>query len=481
MNRSIFFSLLAGLLLCAVVTPALAQSFYGKQYAVVIGINDYQNSRWPDLSYARRDAESMAAYLKGQGYTVHALYDGQATHKAIIATLQDKIAPVLGKNDAVLIFFAGHGTTNTVGGEDWGYIVPYDGASESSGWIDMDELRKQSRKMGNAKHQAFIMDSCYGGTLGTRGSGISPDVPNYLDAVSKRIARQILTAGGKNQEVQDGGSGGHSVFTGYLLKGLRDGLADLNLDGWVTFTELVTYVTPAATNSYQTPGFATLPGHEQGEFLLPSPQTKAERTRPADTNPGNGQRRGEIEPTTPAETSRRPVFRSQPDNALSPDEVGQMLKRNEFFCLEYSWTKGFNNPNGKGFVNQFEKQADGKTIFDQASGLMWQQGGSSNEMTYADAKKYIAQLNQDRFAGYSDWRLPTLEEAMSLMEAKKLNGDLYIDPLFDKTQRWCWTADNLANSDGISSNASRAWVVYFSNGYCLYVDIGYYDYVRAVR
>jgi hypothetical protein len=62
---------------------------------------------------------------------------------------------------------------------------------------------------------------------------------------------------------------------------------------------------------------------------------------------------------------------------------------------------------------------------------------------------------------------------MSLMEPKKLNGDLYIDAKFDKTQWWIWTVDK--------SRAGVAWVVVFDYGDCL-TNYLYYDYyVRAVR
>ena len=69
---------------------------------------------------------------------------------------------------------------------------------------------------------------------------------------------------------------------------------------------------------------------------------------------------------------------------------------------------------------------------DYASSLMWQQSGADKYMEYEKAKEYVDQLNRDQFAGYSDWRLPTLEETMSLMEPTKNKNGLYIDPLFDK-------------------------------------------------
>ena len=57
---------------------------------------------------------------------------------------------------------------------------------------------------------------------------------------------------------------------------------------------------------------------------------------------------------------------------------------------------------------------------------MWQQSGSSERMQFEDAKKWITELNLKGFAGFNDWRLPTLEEAMSLMEPEQKNGNNWI-------------------------------------------------------
>ena len=92
---------------------------------------------------------------------------------------------------------------------------------------------------------------------------------------------------------------------------------------------------------------------------------------------------------------------------------------------------------------------------------------------YDNAKKYVAQLNASRFAGYSDWRLPTLEEAMSLMEPLALNRGLHVDPVFDGPQEWIWTSEK--------QTASSAWVVGFFYGICFIIHVGNDGYVRAVR
>jgi tetratricopeptide (TPR) repeat protein len=81
----------------------------------------------------------------------------------------------------------------------------------------------------------------------------------------------MLTAGGADQMVADGGPNGHSIFTWTLLQGLN-GKADLNGDGLITATELAAYLAPAvASVSQQTPAFGSLPGSEGGEFVFELP------------------------------------------------------------------------------------------------------------------------------------------------------------------------------------------------------------------
>lgn len=114
---------------------------------------------------------------------------------------------------------------------------------------------------------------------------------------------------------------------------------------------------------------------------------------------------------------------------LSENTVTDMINRNGYYDK-------IKNLDGKGIIHQYEvKSLSGKkVVIDHATKLMWQRSGSPDKMTYEEAKKYPDQLNREQFAGFNDWRLPTLEEAMSLLESAEKNGDLYIDPVFDKTQ-----------------------------------------------
>lgn len=242
--------------------------FYSNRYAVVIGINQYANTRWPSLKNARNDAEGVANLMKALGFIVYKLFDSQATRLNIISLLEDNLAPKLQKDDAVLFYFAGHSVTRSLGGRSWGYIAPSDATDKAASLISLDEIETLSLKMETAKHQLFIMDCSFGGILSNfRGIPLDTSNPNYLQEASKRKARKVLSAADANQVASDGGPDGHSLFTGYLIKGI-EGKADLNADGWITFSELTYYLLPIARQKKQTPVHGILPGDEQGEFLF---------------------------------------------------------------------------------------------------------------------------------------------------------------------------------------------------------------------
>jgi serine/threonine protein kinase len=63
--------------------------------------------------------------------------------------------------------------------------------------------------------------------------------------------------------------------------------------------------------------------------------------------------------------------------------------------------------------NDYKDNHDG-TVTDHATGLMWQKSAESGLESYREANICVASLNRARFAGYSNWRLPTINELSSL-------------------------------------------------------------------
>ena len=171
------------------------------------------------------------------------------------------------------------------------------------------------------------------------------------------------------------------------------------------------------------------------------------------------------EPEGPQE-SEELVFRNKPDS-LSYDDVEEMMLKYDFYDKQY-------NPDGIGFENEFELQAMGLVVNDNNSGLMWQQNGSDEKLQFDEAESYISDLNNAKFAGYNNWRLPTLEEAMSLMEPTRESG-LYLNPIFTKKQEWIWTSDQPEDFE------LYRFIVDFYNGCHGLAPFHFSTYVRAVR
>jgi hypothetical protein len=159
----------------------------------------------------------------------------------------------------------------------------------------------------------------------------------------------------------------------------------------------------------------------------------------------------EVASVPPKEPVVRVSLRKQPAYISNQMQISDML-------LEYDFFDSSRNPQGA-FVNSFVDNNDG-TVTDKATGLMWQKSGSSL-LSNRRAREYITQLNRKRFAGHSDWRMPTVEELASLLAADRKNG-AHIDPAFDYKQTRCWTIDRCESQSW--SFYKGAWLVDFKNG-----------------
>jgi len=240
--------------------------YYGKSYALVVGINNYPAPSWQNLDNATKGAKAREEMLYGHGFDVTTLYDQNATKNNILEKM-NTIMSSAQKEDRFLFYFAGHGEKQN----NKGYLIPHDG-SDFNSYLPLSEITNVAKKL-PAKHQLYIMDACYAGFIKTQGgaSSATPKDPKYLQKVTNSISKRALTAGGKNQKVLDGGGpDGHSQFTGHLLQGVRKGKADGNGDGFITIAEIHNYLLPNATNDYSNPQITSLPTDEDGLFIFAS-------------------------------------------------------------------------------------------------------------------------------------------------------------------------------------------------------------------
>jgi hypothetical protein len=107
------------------------------------------------------------------------------------------------------------------------------------------------------------------------------------------------------------------------------------------------------------------------------------------------------------------------------EEAAKMIR-------EYNFTDHKRNPDGL-FENYLVDNGDGLTVTDVVTGLMWQRGGL-DIMSHRMLRKGIEKINKEGFAGHNDWRMPTLQEAMSLLEVELNSKDFYLHPAFSADQ-----------------------------------------------
>lgn len=253
--------------LTKVELPVQEETLYGDSYAVVIGINQYEN--WPSLEFAVNDAKAVTRELRKTGFDhITVILDKEATQRRILTALFQELPEKMARNDRLFFYFAGHGQTEDLpeGGKR-GYIIPVDGDRVNYGAtaISMDQIKSLSRRI-PAKHILYTMDCCYSGLGLNRSGGVSPKVSDYLRKIASMRAVQIITAGGKGEQVQE--KEGHGLFTNHFLEALN-GKGDLNKDHVVTGTELGAYLRPTVSNASgqaQTPLYGRLEG--EGEFLF---------------------------------------------------------------------------------------------------------------------------------------------------------------------------------------------------------------------
>jgi len=293
----------------------------GKAWAVVIGIDDYEKA--PRLRYAVSDAKAIAGELKRQGFDVKTLLNEQATYQAIRNELGDKLVERVGERDRVVIFFAGHGETRKVkGGKEMGYLMPVNGdqAALSATSVNMNEIRDLADGL-PSKHVLFLIDVCYGGVAGLQFRSLPPMTESYLKTITRERGRQLITAGGADQQAMEGPEWGHSVFTYYLLEGLGKGLADQNGDGIIPASELYGYLDDRVFRAAQLKGHTQRPelwalAAEKGEFVF---LTGKEGTRDLAVRPKEVQPSTQREPEPEAEESPKPVVTKKPPrNEASP-------------------------------------------------------------------------------------------------------------------------------------------------------------------
>lgn len=233
----------------------------GTAYILAVGVNEYANPQY-NLKYAVADARTFTEEIKNQQgklgqyerVEITTLFDREATKPNIIralAQLPSKVQP----EDAVFVYFAGHGTAQ----QNRFYLIPHDlgyaGARTSVDEAGLKELLAHSisdkeleaafEKV-DAGQILFVIDACNSGqALEAEEKRRGPMNSKGLAQLAYEKGMYILTAAQSYQAAQEASQLGHGLLTYALVEeGLKQAAADDEpKDGQIYIREWLDYAT----------------------------------------------------------------------------------------------------------------------------------------------------------------------------------------------------------------------------------------------
>jgi energy-coupling factor transporter ATP-binding protein EcfA2 len=243
-----------------------------KKFALLIGNNEYDDAQFAKLTTAQEDVMTLADILQNPqlgGFEAVKLMINQS-----FADIQSEIADFFAEKspqELLLLYFSGHGMLDPQGrlylaAKNTRHVRP-SGTAISSQFLtnEMDSSR--------SKRQILILDCCHSGAFsrGTKGA-IGVKAVTRATFEGDGVGRVVLTATDATQFAWESdqilGNATNSVFTHFLVEGLKSGEADQDHDGQITLDELYEYVyeqirskTPKQTPKKWVYG-------QEGEFVL---------------------------------------------------------------------------------------------------------------------------------------------------------------------------------------------------------------------
>ena len=221
-----------------------------KRWAIVIGVNDYNDVGIQDLSKARNDAKIMGQILMEQGEfeKVFVMTDDVGAKDPLYPTrinIEEKLDILLTyahPYDTILFYFSGHGISDESGN---GYILPVDTVMDKVNYtsIKVDQIIKKLNEKKITK-SLIVLDACRDVVSTTRSAnkeGLQAD--KFQNA---EVGATFFSTKAGYYSFEDPASD-FGVFTKYMAYGM-EGKADENGDGIVTFGELEDYVQREVNN-----------------------------------------------------------------------------------------------------------------------------------------------------------------------------------------------------------------------------------------
>lgn len=217
-----------------------------RKFALLIGIEHYDNPHLPQLQVPAHDVRALAEVLNapeiGGFDSVDIRIDEpvESVRRAIDDLFAEKQP-----DDLLLLYFSGHGILNIQGDL---FLTASDTRKDRlrSTAIQSSFIHDAMNESRSGR-QVLILDCCYSGAF-ARGAKATLAATVIHEETFETIGgygRFVLTATNATQYAWEGnqpiGELTNSVFTTFLIEGLRDGLADLDNDGNISVAEWYQY------------------------------------------------------------------------------------------------------------------------------------------------------------------------------------------------------------------------------------------------
>ena len=243
-----------------------------RKLALIIGNSQYEDAGLARLAAPDVDVRALAEILETPGIgafdeVIPLLNEGLATVRKAIARFFD----AKHRDDLLLLYFSGHGVRDEQGHL---YLAVRDteravlaGTAIEASYVTTRMDRSASKRL------VLVLDCCHSGAfgLGTKSAqGSRVGTASAFEGTGR--GRVVLTATDSTQYAWEGdqviGDVENSLFTHYLIEGLRSGAADRDEDGQITIDEIYDYVYEHVLNDTpkQTPGKWAF--GQQGEIVI---------------------------------------------------------------------------------------------------------------------------------------------------------------------------------------------------------------------
>jgi iron(II)-dependent oxidoreductase len=228
-------------------------------WAVIVGVNKYEDPKIRSLRYAVADAEAIQGIISDRRRmpyrnVVSMVYTDTSGKKPTQRNILRGFIPIknqAGPDDTVLFFFSGHGVQ--VNGVS--YLLPCDAEADmiEHTAIALEDINRELMQV-KAARQVVILDACHsGGVFISEGKFTTKGIElkkRTRSVKSVKLATQIMAEAEGRIVLSSSKSGevsyeypekGQGVFTYYLVEGLK-GKADSDDNGYITVSEAYKYV-----------------------------------------------------------------------------------------------------------------------------------------------------------------------------------------------------------------------------------------------